>query len=165
MWIRSTSAYFCSKVLQEFYSLTEKWHSYIRIRPVLTKITLLLMHVEKWDCVLWRRQKENQQIFRFFFLLLLQKTKLFLIPFSVSFWFSPFFSLVLGGSQPAVYPEGFAPARHGEPEDEVLGHVHAGAGRDRRAAAGSRTVAAASRSTGTQDFDLNTADIKLVGES
>lgn len=58
-------------------------------------------------------------------------------------------SLILGGSQPAVYPEGFAPAHHGDPEDEVQRHVHSGTSGDRRPGAGGETVAAARGSEGT----------------
>lgn len=60
-----------------------------------------------------------------------------------------------------MYPEGFAPVHHGEPENEVLGHKDDGPGRDRRAAAGGHAVTAASGSKGTQDFDFNMANIKL----
>lgn len=68
----------------------------------------------------------------------------FLVWFSASCDFKQFFSLVLGGSQPAVYPEGFAPEHHGEAKDEVLRHVHSGPGRDRKPAEGGQTVPAAS---------------------
>lgn len=42
-------------------------------------------------------------------------------------------------SQPAVYPEGFSPARHGRTEGEVC---RRGPGGDGRAAAGGQTVSA-----------------------
>lgn len=48
-----------------------------------------------------------------------------------------------------MYPEGFAPAHHGDPEDEVQRHVHSGTSGDRRPGAGGETVAAARGSEGT----------------
>lgn len=70
--------------------------------------------------------------------------------FCVLLIYTDFLFVVLGSSQPDVYPEGFAPAHHGEPEDKVLRHVHSGPDRDRKPAAGGQTVTAASRSKGTK---------------
>ena len=51
-----------------------------------------------------------------------------------------------------MYPEGFGPAHHGEPEVEVLRHVLSGPRRARRAAEGGQRVNATSRSEGARDF-------------